>query len=117
MQLRRAALTLAAFALCTAVAAACPRPKEDDAVTTSGLVQTRLKVDDFTTDMCQEKNYIVLQWHAGQGYAAGEALTQKTKSGWAIVKMTTGSLKDVALLESLGVPAATAKALANDLVP
>lgn len=101
-------------ALC-ASAAACPRPSEADAVATSGLVQSRLKVADFTTDMCQEKNYIVLQWQRGEGYAAGEALTKKSGANWTIVRMTSGSLKDAALLESFGVPAPTAKALANDL--
>ena len=111
-----AALLFCAPALC-ATAVACPHPSEADAVAVSGLIQSRLKVADFTTDMCQEKNYIVLQWHAGEGYGPGQALTKKAGANWSIVRMTAGSLKDVALLESLGVPASTAQALANDLVP
>jgi len=59
----------------------------------------------------------VLQWHSGDGYSGGQALTKKNDAGWTIVRMTTGSLKNVALLESLGVPYATAAALANDIVP
>jgi hypothetical protein len=110
-------LLLVTALLGTSASAACRHPAENDAVAVTGLVQDRLKVDDFSADMCQESNYIVLQWNAGKGYHAGQALTKKTGSSWAIVRMTNGSLKSVALLESLGVPAATAQALSTDIVP
>lgn len=112
-----AALLLWLPALCATSSAACRHPSEADAVAASGLVQERLKVADFTTDLCQEKNYIVMEWQRGEGYGPGQALAKKTGSNWTIVRMTTGSLKDVALLESLGVPAATAQALAKDITP
>jgi hypothetical protein len=112
-----AALILCSASLCAVGAAACRHPSESDAVTVTGLVQSKLNVSDFSADMCQEKNYIVLQWHSGDGYSGGQALTKKNDAGWTIVRMTTGSLKNVALLESLGVPYATAAALANDIVP
>ncbi|HMF29353.1 MAG TPA: hypothetical protein VKE42_11310 [Candidatus Cybelea sp.] len=112
-----AALVIWIVSLSAVAAAACKHPSESDAVAATTLVQSRLNVSDFSADMCQVQNYIVLQWHAGDGYSAGQALTKKNGSSWSIVRMTTGSLKSVTLLESLGVPAATAAALANDIVP
>jgi hypothetical protein len=112
-----AALAIWSVSLSAVAAAACVHPSESDAVAATALVQSRLKVSDFSADMCQVKSYIVLQWHEGDGYSAGQALTKKDGSTWAIVRMTTGSLKNVALLESLGVPATTAAALADDIVP
>jgi hypothetical protein len=103
-------LTLACFA-----PAAAKVLGPDDAVAVSGIVQERLKATDINVSMVAEKPYAIAYWNAGAGYGAGEALAKNGKSGWAIVKITTGRFKDVAILEGLGVPSATAKALVFDL--
>lgn len=105
----------AAAVLVIALVAAAPL-SEDDAVAISVAVQHRLRVDDLDASIFQEKPYAVAYWEgAGDGHGAGEALLIKSGTGWTIVKMTTGSLKNAALLESLGVPPATAQALVKDL--
>lgn len=83
-------------------------------VAASGVVQDALKVPDFDAAMCQEQQYILMEWKAGAGYVAGQALLRKSSANWKLVKRTDASLHDAQLLESLGVPAATAKALAAD---
>lgn len=93
-------------------AAAIPGP--DDAVAVSAIVQDRLKATDIDVKMVAEKPYIVAYWSAGRNYAAGEALTKKSKSGWTIVKITSGKFTQQALA-ALGVPESTAKALVADL--
>jgi len=50
-----AALILCSASLCAVGAAACRHPSESDAVTVTGLVQSKLNVSDFSADMCQEK--------------------------------------------------------------
>ena len=89
-------------------------PGPDDAVAVSGIVQNRLKADDINVRMVAEKPYIVAFWSSGGNYAAGEALTKKGKSGWAILKMTNEKFT-ASDLEALGVPPPTAEALAADL--
>lgn len=106
---------LAASLCLTGLVAAMPIP-ESDAVNATEVVQHQLKVDDLDTSLAYEKPYAVLFWDAGSGHDAGEALLKMGPNhSWAIVKMTTGSLKDAALLQSLGVPASTANALVKDL--
>jgi hypothetical protein len=104
----------AAAVLAIALVAAAPL-SEDDAVAISAAVQHRLRVDDLDASIFQEKPYAVAYWGAADGHGAGEALLIKSGTGWTIVKMTTGSLKNTALLEGLGVPSATAQALVKDL--
>lgn len=88
---------------------------EDDAVAIAAAVQHRLHVDDLDASMFQEKPYAVAYWSAADGHGAGEALLKKSGTTWTVVKMTTGSLKNAAALEGLGVPSTTAEALVKDL--
>lgn len=89
---------------------------ETDAVNATAVVQHELKVDDLDASMAYEKPYMVVFWGASDEHKAGQALLKAGPNhAWTLVKMTTGSLKDAALLESLGVPAATSRALVNDL--
>jgi len=106
--------SLAAAVLASTLLAATPL-SPDDAVAITAMVQNQLHVDDLDASMFQEKPYAVAYWSAGKGHAAGQALLKKGTAGWAIVKMTTGSLKSASALESLGVPASTAQALVKDL--
>ncbi|HKE36177.1 MAG TPA: hypothetical protein VKB39_02005 [Candidatus Baltobacteraceae bacterium] len=106
--------SLAAAVLASTLLAATPL-SPDDAVAITAMVQNQLHVDDLDASMFQEKPYAVAYWGAGKGHAAGQALLKKGTAGWAIVKMTTGSLKSASALESLGVPASTAQALVKDL--
>lgn len=103
-----------ALVLACVAPAAAEIPGPDDAVAVSGIVQDRLKATDINVKMVAEKPYIIAYWSAGRNYAAGDALTKKGKSGWTIVKMTTGHFTGPALL-ALGVPESTAKALVADL--
>jgi hypothetical protein len=103
------------FAAGGASATACTRPAENDAVEATKVVQDFLKVPDFTADMCRENGWMILQWRAGKGYGPGQALLRYTIAGWTLVRKTDGSLKNVELLESLGVSASTATAIANDI--
>lgn len=105
----------AACVLCAVVLLAADPLSGPEADAITAAVQHKLAVKDFTTSMFEEKPYAVAFWDADSGYAAGEALLKKTKDDWVVIKMTTGSLKDAALLESLGVPAATAQAFVHDL--
>lgn len=86
----------------------------DDAVAVSGIVQDRLKASDINVKMVAEKPYAIAFWNAGGNYTAGEALTKKGKTGWTIVKVTSGKFTDSAL-QNLGVPAPASKALVADL--
>jgi hypothetical protein len=88
---------------------------ESDAVNVTEIVQHQLKVSDLDASMAYEKPFVVVFWDANSAHGAGQALLKKSGTGWELVKMTTGSLKDAALLEKLGVPAATAQALVKDL--
>jgi hypothetical protein len=89
---------------------------QSDAVNASEVVQHQLKVDDLDASMAYEKPYMVMFWSASNEHGAGQALLKAGPNhAWTLVKMTTGSLKDAALLQSLGVPAATASALVKDL--
>ena len=104
-----------AFLLLAALVAAMPI-SESDVVDVAAAVQHQLHVADLDASMAYEKPYVVAFWSAGDGHAAGEALLARLGQGnWKILKITTGSLRDAALLQSLGVPAATAKALVKDL--
>jgi hypothetical protein len=103
-----------ALALACVAPAAAEIPGPDDAVAVSGIVQDRLKATDISVNMVEEKPYAIAFWNAGHGYAAGQALTRKSSSGWTIVKMTSTTFTGSALV-GLGVPAATAKKLAGDL--
>jgi hypothetical protein len=103
-----------AAALAVLLLAATPL-SEDDAVAITAAVQHRLRVDDLDASMFQEKPYAVAFWSASDGHGPGEALLIKSGTTWAIAKMTTGSLKNAAMLEGLGVPSATAEALVKDL--
>lgn len=102
------------MALAIGLLAATPI-SEDDAVAIAAAVQHRLHVDDLDASMFQEKPYAVAYWSAADNHGAGEALLKKGGTTWTVVKMTTGSLKDEAALEKLGVPSATAQALVKDL--
>jgi hypothetical protein len=106
--------SLIALMLACIAPAAAAIPGPDDAVAVSGIVQDRLKAADIDVKMVAEKPYIIAYWSADRNYAAGEALTKKTKTGWTIVKMTTGKFTEPALA-ALGVPESTAKALVADL--
>ena len=110
--MRVLATTLLALACALAAVAAIPNP--DDAIAISGIIQNRLHATDINVNMVEEKTYAIAYWRAGEGYAAGEALTKKNNGTWGIVKMTTGKFT-AATLESLGVPEATAQALSADL--
>jgi len=89
---------------------------ESDAVNATAVVQHQLRVDDLDASMAYEKPYIVVFWGASNEHGAGQALLKDAGNhSWTLVKMTTGSLKDVALLQRLGVPPKTAQALFNDL--
>ena len=116
--MRRAALAfaLAVFGIPAygAPAVACTTPKETDADAATAVVQHTYNVADFDAAMCQEGQYILMEWKGADGHGAGQALLRKSGSGWVLVKKTTASLHVVQLLESLGVPSATAKALADD---
>ncbi len=105
--------TIALVLVCIAPAAA-EIPGPDDAVAVSGMVQDRLSATDINVQMVEEKPYVIAFWSAGKNYAAGQALANKSKSGWTIVKMTNGKFTQSALA-ALGVPASTAKALVADL--
>lgn len=106
---------LAVLASSLALLAAMPVP-ESDAVNATAVVQHQLKVADLDASMAYEKPYMVVFWDASNEHAAGQALLKGSANhAWTLVKMTTGSLKDAALLQSLGVPTATAHALVNDL--
>jgi hypothetical protein len=83
-------------------------------VAVSGIVQDRLNATDINVQMVGEKPYAIAYWSAGKNYAAGEALTKKSKSGWTIVKMTNGNFTGSSL-QTLGVPASTSKLLVADL--
>ncbi len=89
-------------------------PGPDDSVAVSGIVQDRLSATDIDVNMVAEQPYIIAYWSAGKNYAAGQALAKKSKSGWTIVKMTSGTFTGSALT-ALGVPDSTAKALVADL--
>ena len=106
--------SLAAAVAFVALLGAVPLGPED-AVAITAAVQGRLRVDDLDASMFAEKPYAVAFWGAGKSYGAGEALLKKNGTNWTIVKMTTGSLKNAATLESLGVPPAIAQALVKDL--
>jgi hypothetical protein len=113
-------LAFLAFAFGLGTTLALPgTPSESDAVAVTEVVQDHLHAKDMSTYLFQEKNYIVATWDAAGGHAAGSALAKQTPgetlSGWTIVRYTAGSLADATLLESLGVPAATAQALVKDL--
>jgi hypothetical protein len=101
--------TIALVLACIAPAAA-EIPGPDDAVAVSGMVQDRLSATDINVQMVEERPYVIAFWSAGKNYAAGQALANKGKSGWTIVKMTNGKFTQPAL-KALGVPASTAKAL------
>lgn len=89
---------------------------EADAVNASEVVQHQLKVADLDASMAYEKPYMVMFWDASSEHGAGQALLKAGPNhSWTIVKMTTGSFKNAALLQSLGVPEATANALVKDL--
>ena len=103
------------LALACVAPAAAEMPAPNDAVAVSGIVQDRLKATDISVNMVAEKPYAIAYWTAGAGYAAGEALAKHGENGWTIVKMTAGRFTNVATLEALGVPSATAKALISDL--
>ncbi|HET6276114.1 MAG TPA: hypothetical protein VFE16_09325 [Candidatus Cybelea sp.] len=102
-------LVLACFA---PAAAAIPGP--DDAIAISGIVQDRLKATDINVRIVEERPYAIAFWSGGKGYAAGEALTKKEKSGWTILKIASEKFTGATLL-ALGVPDSTAKALVADL--
>jgi hypothetical protein len=105
--------SIALILVCIAPAAA-EIAGPDDAVAVSGIVQDRLNATDIDVKMVAEKPYIVAYWTSGKNYAAGHALMLKTKSGWTIVKMTSGTFTEPSL-EALGVPVSNAKALVADL--
>lgn len=105
----------AAAAGALALVAAMPIA-ETDAVNATAVVQHQLRVADLDASMAYEKPYMVVFWNASNEHGAGQALLKGGPNhAWTLVKMTTGSLKDAALLQSLGVPAATAQALVKDL--
>lgn len=108
-------LRFAALMSAASLIAAMPIP-QSDAVNATEVVQHQLKVDDLDASMAYEKPYVVVFWGASNEHGAGQALLKGGPNhSWTLVKMTTGSLKDAALLQSLGVPAATAHALFKDL--
>jgi hypothetical protein len=111
--------TLAIVAVLSGIAipirAAAAILPEKDAVEVSGLVQESLKVDDLDVSFVSEGKFAIAFWKAANGHGAGEALARKNGGSWAIVRQTSGSLKSVKTLESLGVPEAQAKALVSDL--
>jgi hypothetical protein len=100
--------------LALALLGADPLP-ESDAVAITAAVQHKLNVRDFSTSAAREKNWAVAFWDADTGYGSGEALLKKSATDWIVVRMTTGSLRDVNVLEGLGVPPAIAQALVDDL--
>ena len=101
--------------LLAALVAAMPI-SESDVVSVAAAVQHQLHVADLDASMAYEKPYVVAFWSEADGHGPGEALLQRVGPGdWKVLKLTTGSLKNAALLESLGVSAAIAKALVNDL--
>jgi len=105
---------LAALMMASIAPAAAEILGPDDAVAVSGLVQERLNATDIDVKMVGEKPYAIAYWSAGRNYAAGEALTKKSKSGWTIVKVTNGKFTESAL-HALGVPEPTSKVLMGDL--
>jgi hypothetical protein len=103
-----------ALVLACVAPAAAEIPGPDDAAAVSGIVQDRLNATDINFQMVAEKPYVIASWTSGKNYAAGQALAKKGKGGWTIVK-TTNAKFTAAALTSLGVPAATVKALVADL--
>lgn len=111
----RSITSLAAVACIIALLGAMPIA-ETDAVNATAVVQHQLNVADLDASMAYEKPYAVVFWGASREHGAGEALLKAAPNhAWTLVKITAGSLKDAALLQSLGVPAATARALVSDL--
>lgn len=114
----RTLLLLAAFCAAAFLVQGSARAKVvpmADAGDISGVVGDKLHADDFNCSMVGEMPYAVAYWKATSTYPAGSALVKKTSLGWTIVKMSKNTLKDPALLQSLGVPAKTAQALVADL--
>ena len=114
----RTLLLLAAFCFVTLAAPSTALAKivpMADAGEISGVVGDKLHADDFDCSMVGEPPYAVVYWKAAKGYEAGTALVKKTQTGWQLVKMSKASLKDAAVLQSLGVPAKSAQALVADL--
>ncbi|MBV8722582.1 MAG: hypothetical protein JO277_10550 [Candidatus Eremiobacteraeota bacterium] len=64
--------------------------------------------------MAQEGVYIVTRWDTGDANGKGEALAKYDGSKWVVVR-SAGSVESQGFLESLGVPAQTAKALRADM--
>lgn len=71
--------------------------------------------EDLDINLAGEANYAVAFWPAEHGHAAGSALLEKNAGKWSWIKLVSPGFKDAAALESLGVPAATAKALIGDM--
>jgi hypothetical protein len=60
--------------------------------------------------------WAIANWAGALGNGGGQALLAITGQSWHVVASSGGTLKSVALMQSHGVPAATAQALYDDLV-
>jgi hypothetical protein len=110
-----AAFCVASLAPMSALAKIVPMADLGDI---SGVLADRLHVPaggEFDCSAVGEPPYAIAYWKAASSYPAGTALLKKGDVAWTIVKMSKSSLKNVALLQSLGVPAKTANALVADL--
>lgn len=71
--------------------------------------------DDLNASLVGEGSYAVAFWKTTSTHSAGAALVKKTGSTWQVVKVLPAVPKDPTVLETLGVPAAQAKALVVDI--
>ncbi len=113
--MRYAVAMICAAACAVPVAALAKYPGPDDAIAATNVLYERTQIEDISATMVEEGPYMIAWWKAGTENAAGCALLKKVGGTWTIVKIGRGSLVDATVLQNLGVPEATAKALVTDV--
>ena len=112
------AIAIVALLTATTGLAVARIPSETTHATIVGVMQARMHVPVIIVGpMSQEGVWIVTRWDTGDPGGKGEAVTKQKDSTWIVVRSATGtrSMENVAYLESIGVPAATAEALVKDM--
>ncbi|MGB6986001.1 MAG: hypothetical protein WBD74_08540 [Candidatus Aquilonibacter sp.] len=71
--------------------------------------------NDLDAMLVGEGVYAVAFWRTTSTHSSGAALVKKTGDAWSVVKVLAAVPKDPTVLETLGVPAAQAKALISDI--
>jgi hypothetical protein len=65
--------------------------------------------------MAQEGVWILTRWDTGEPGSNGEAVAKHGGSAWIVVRTAGGSMENARYLQSIGVPAAAARALVKDM--